>query len=292
VTVEGNATVHGNVYGGSESGFVQRETNVDIKGNSKILTVTENNNTTDGNVFGGGRGVSGFDMAGRVRGNAKTTISGSSTVNGNVYGGGELGFVGKFAVSANGRNYDWQKIKNQQDKEEETGTCTVIINSATAEVKGDVFGAGKGEAITFKCEPAMTRTTSVSVNAGTVDGNVYGGGEVGRVDENTVVTIGAATGESAPDIKGSVFGAGAGLGTHGYSALVRGNTYVTVQNHAAVGHSVYGGGEIASVVKYGLDDQKMPSVMPQYQETSLVLVRELHLILTRTMQTGLNVPDA
>ena len=262
-TIDGNATVKGNVYGGGESGFVQRETDVKIQGSGKILTVTDTNTntTTDGNVFGGGRGVSGFDLAGRVRGNAKTTISGSSTVNGNVYGGGELGFVGKFAVSANGRNYDWQKIKNQQDKEEETGTCTVIINSATAEVKGDVFGAGKGEAITFKCEPAMTRTTSVSVNAGTVDGNVYGGGEVGRVDENTVVTIGAATGESAPDIKGSVFGAGAGLGTHGYSALVRGNTYVTVQNHAAVGHSVYGGGEIASVGKYGLDDQKMPSVL-------------------------------
>ena len=260
-TIDGNASVHGNVYGGSESGFVQRETDVNIQGSSKILTVTDTNTntTTDGNVFGGGRGVSGFDKAGRVRGNAKTTISGSSTVNGNVYGGGELGFVGKF--SANGRNYDWQKIKNQQDKEEETGTCTVIINSATAEVKGDVFGAGKGEAITFKCEPAMTRTTSVSISNGTVGGNVYGGGEVGRVDENTVVTIGADTGDSAPHITGSVFGAGAGLGTHGYSALVRGNTTVTIQNHATVGHSVYGGGEIASVGKYGLDDQKMPSVL-------------------------------
>ena len=262
-TIEGNASVHGNVYGGSESGFVQRETDVKIQGDSKILTVTdtENNTTTDGNVFGGGRGVSGFDKAGRVRGNATTTISGSSTVNGNVYGGGELGFVGKFSVSANGRNYDWQNITNQAGTEEETGTCTVIINSAAAEVKGDVFGAGKGEAITFKCEPAMTRTTSVSINNGTVGGNVYGGGEVGRVDQDTRVTIGAETGDSAPHITNSVFGAGAGLGTHGYSALVRGNTYVTVQNHATVGHSVYGGGEIASVGKYGLDEQKMPSVL-------------------------------
>ena len=260
-TVEGNTSVHGSVYGGSESGFVQRETNVVIQGSSKILTVTDNNTTTDGNVFGGGRGVSGFDKAGRVRGNATTTIGGSSTVNGNIYGGGELGFVGKFSVSPNGRNYDWQKITNQAGTEEETGTCTVIVNSATAEIKGDVFGAGKGEAITFKCEPAMTRTTSVSISAGTVGGNVYGGGEVGRVDQDTEVTIGAATGDSAPHITGSVFGAGAGVGTHGYSALVRGNTYVTVQNHATVGHSVYGGGEIASVGKYGLDPQKMPSVL-------------------------------
>ena len=261
VTIEGNASVHGSVYGGSESGFVQRETDVKIQGSAEILTVTENNTTTDGNVFGGGRGVSGFDMAGRVRGNATTTIGGSSTVNGTVYGGGELGFVGKFTPYPNGRNYEWKTIENQSGDEETTGLCTVLINSATAEVKGDVFGAGKGEAITFKCEPAMTKTTNVSVSAGTVGGNVYGGGEVGRVDQDTRVTIGAATGESTPHITGSVFGAGAGLGTHGYSALVRGNTYVTVQNHATVGHSVYGGGEIASVGKYGLDLQKMPSIL-------------------------------
>lgn len=263
VTIEGNATVNGSVYGGSESGFVQRETDVKIQGSSKIVTTQTDTNgkPKNGHVFGGGKGVSGFDKAGRVRGNASTTISGSGTVNGNVYGGGELGFVGKFSVSPNGRNYDWQKITNQNNQEETTGLCTVLVNSATAEVKGDVFGAGKGEAITFKCEPAMTRTTSVSITNGTVGGNVYGGGEVGRVDQDTRVTIGNPTGSSAPHITGSVFGAGAGLATHGYSALVRGNTYVTVQNHATVGHSVYGGGEIASVGKYGLDDQKMPSVL-------------------------------
>ena len=262
-TVEGNAQVKGNVYGGSESGFVQRKTDVTIQGSSKILTTGTDTDgkPINGNVFGGGKGVSGFDMAGRVRGNANLSISGSSTVNGNVYGGGELGYVGKFSVSPNGRNYNWQNITNQDGNEETTGTCTVIINSATAEVKGNVFGAGKGEAITFKCEPAMTRTTVVNVNAGKVGGNVYGGGEIGRVDEDTRVTIGAATGDSEPQITNSVFGAGAGLETHGYSALVRGNTYVTVQNHAMVGHSVYGGGEIASVGKYGLDEQKMPSVL-------------------------------
>ena len=272
-TIEGNATVNGNVYGGSESGFVQRETNVNIKGSCKILTVTdtENNTTTDGNVFGGGKGVSGFDKAGRVRGNATTTISESSTVHGNVYGGGEFGFVGKFTVSADGRDYTWQKITNQEEEEEETGTCTVTINSATAEVKGNVFGAGKGKDDTFKCEQAMVKETSVAISAGTVNGSVYGGGEVGRVDQNTAVTIGdegadktgagSATGADAPVIGGSVFGAGAGVETHGYSALVRGNTEVTVQGNAKVGESVYGGGMIASVGKYALDKFQMPSIL-------------------------------
>ena len=258
VTIDGNASVHGSVYGGSESGFVQRETDVKIQGSCKILTITgTDDKPIEGNVFGGGKGLSGFEKAGRVRGNATTAISGSSTINGNVYGGGALGFVGKFTPSGN--DYEWQIITNQQNQEETTGLCTVGITGGT--VNGDVFGAGKGEATTFKCEAAMTRETSVSISAGTVKGNVYGGGEVGRVDQDTEVTIGAATGESAPDIKGSVFGAGAGLGTHGYSALVRGNTTLTVQNHATVGHSIYGGGEIASVGKYGLDGQKMPSIL-------------------------------
>lgn len=271
-TVEGNATVKGSVYGGSESGFVQRETDVKIQGSSKIETTTDTNGKAiNGNVFGGGRGVSGFNMAGRVRGNAKTTISGSSTVYGTVYGGGELGFVGKFEKSTDdyGTIYNWSTIKNQANVDENTGLCTVEINSATAEVKGHVFGAGKGEAETFECEPAMTKTTSVTISAGKVGGNVYGGGEVGRVDKNTEVTIGdgtsdgagSETGTDAPVIAGSVFGAGAGLETHGYSALVRGNATVTIQGNANVGQSVYGGGQIASVGRYALDKFQMPSLL-------------------------------
>ena len=275
VTIDGNASVHGSVYGGSESGFVQKETDVKIQGSSKILTVTDtgNNTTTDGNVFGGGKGVAGFDKAGRVRGNATTTIS-SGTVSGNVYGGGELGHVGKFTETADGR-YLMQKITvkdaNDQDKEIETGLCTVSVTGGkigpdnnTDKDKGNVFGAGKGKDDTFKCEKAMAMNTSVSVSGGTVNGNVYGGGEIGRVEYDTEVQIGSGDGAgetSSPTISGSVYGAGRGVVTHGYSALVRKDTKVTIEGDAYVGHSAYGGGEIASVGRYGLDDQKMPSIL-------------------------------
>ena len=81
--------------------------------------------------------------------------------------------------------------------------------------------------------------------------------EIGRVEKNTVVTIGIGDGvapdgtpTSAPEIKGSVFGGGKGKETHGYAALVRGNPTVVIQGNAKVGHSVYGGGEIASVARY------------------------------------------
>ena len=93
-------------------------------------------------------------------------------------------------------------------------------------------------------------------------GNVYGGGEIGRVEKNTVVTIGTESGTSAPIINGDVFGAGSGILTHGYSALVRGNSTVTIQSGAKVKKSVYGGGEIASVGRYTLVDENNQSQYP------------------------------
>ena len=145
-----------------------------------------------------------------------------------------------------------------------------------AHITGNVFGGGKGKADNFLCDKAMIGeegkgvdedfndtdyedgNTNVLIVNGTVDGNVYGGGEIGRVEKNTRVEIGIGDGvdetnaspTSAPEIKGDVFGAGSGVETHGYSALVRGNPTVIIQGNAKVRGSVYGGGEIASVARY------------------------------------------
>ena len=274
LTIDESATVNGSAYGGSESGFVQRNTEVEIKGSSHVGTTSP---VLIGHVFGGGKGVRGFDKAGRVRGNTEVTIGGSAQVTGNVYGGGELGFVGKFNYTSDGKSYLWQNIKSKTPPPDSisTGASVVTITGGTIgyeggttanHASGHVFGAGKGEDNTFKCEPAIMRTASVSITNGTVYGNVYGGGQIARVDENTSVTIGdgdgvgsGSTPTSAPDIKGSVFGAGAGVETHGYSALVRGNTTVIVEGNAKVKKNVYGGGEIASVGKYSLDENNMPT---------------------------------
>ena len=145
------------------------------------------------------------------------------TIRGSVYGGGNLADV---------------KINTE-------------VNMSAGQVAGNVYGGGKGKADTFTCEKAMVGVnddgvtiegtgesatytlkeggTTVSISGGTIDGNVYGGGEVGRVERNAKVTIGDEDNAgSAPIVKGSVFGAGAGLVTHGYSALVRGTSSVTV----------------------------------------------------------------
>ena len=66
-----------------------------------------------------------------------------------------------------------------------------IVTVSGGEVKKHVFGAGKGEQEnSFECERAMVYRTSVIVKNGKVDGNVYGGGEIGRVENNTAVIVG------------------------------------------------------------------------------------------------------
>ena len=272
VTIGGDGVVKGNVYGGSESGFVQDDTRVTIKGsNCEIGT------TTYGNVFGGGRGLDTFAEAGKVKGTTTVAIE-AGAVKGNVYGGGELGDVGLIDKTdkKDGQltyNYFWKQtdgsIANVAENNKITGTnnntgiCTVNISGGTIGTSGtvsaehgNVYGAGRGTDITWWCEKAIAYATNVTITAGTVNGNVYGGGQIGRVEDDGKVTIGTANeteSGSKPDIKGDVFGAGAGLATHGYSALLRGNTEVAVQGFAKIGGNVYGGGETASVGRFRVD---------------------------------------
>ena len=196
-----------------------------------------------GSVFGGGNNAD-------VKIDASVNIS-TGQVYGNVYGGGNLGNVGTYTQKPydNVGNYNWTSG---------TGHSQVTISNGTIGIEGDlsdnhgnVFGGGKGKENTFWCERGMVYSTNVSISKGIVKGDVFGGGEVGRVEQNTTVTIDAEL-EDVTDIKGDVFGAGKGLDTHGYSALVRGNPTVTVQGYAKVRGNVYGGGEIASVGKHSL----------------------------------------
>ena len=173
-------------------------------------------------------------------------------------------------------------------------------NEAT--ITGNVFGGGKGEAKlsgdgAFQCAKGMigvdgdgidypeggTNVTIANGSVGTIEkgklkagtGNVYGGGEIGRVEKNTVVTIGLEDDDTnTPTILGNVFGAGKGVETHGYSALVRGNTSVTIQGKAKVGGSVYGGGEIASVGRYNVVGGRPTSLKNPNSGNCIVTVRD------------------
>lgn len=189
-----------------------------LTGSTATAQDTPTGPTVHGNVYGGGN-------AADVKINTTVNIE-TGTVEGNVYGGGNVGDVGMYTVTVNNgsKEYTWQQVDG-----EETGKCIVNVSGGTVgsediattdHASGHVFGAGKGKDDTFECEKAMVRTTSVSIDNCTVWGNVYGGGQVGRVDQHTAVTIGngdgvesGSTPTSKPIIKGNVFGAGAGLET-------------------------------------------------------------------------------
>ena len=226
----------------------------------------------DGNVFGAARGAKDIvqtdrDDLSRVR-ETSVTVSGGE-VRGNVYGGGELGDVGTI-IKNTSYNYTWEKNGSGPntagnngitENNTNTGICNVTITGgtigSTTAGTGNVFGGGKGDANTWWCEKAMAFATNVSISEASgantvVYGTVYGGGEIGRVEDDSKVIIGTLDGTDTPDIKGSVFGAGKGLATRGYSALVRGNSIVTVQGSAQVGGNVFGGGEEASLGRFNL----------------------------------------
>ena len=280
----------GQIYGGGSAAEVIGNTTVDIG----TITVSEDAGAiiTNGNYINPDAteyksdatkhyipiegGVYGGGMNAAVDGNTTVNIGTAAqslgvNIAGNIYGGGKEGDVtGNTQVNV-------CAVKSTTD---ETYEAT-IPSTAGVTITGNVYGGGKGIADSFTCEKAMVGTdgagatdanyaygrTNVIIGNGKVDGNVYGGGEVGRVEMNTSVTIGlgdgvtSGTSTSAPEITHSVFGGGKGLETHGYSALVRGNPSVIVQGNAKVRENVYGGGQIASVARYNVaktDDEGAP----------------------------------
>ena len=246
-------------------------TTVNVKGG----TIGVSGTVGDGNVFGAARGSKDVVQADRddiARVSVTNVEVSGGIVMGNVYGGGELGDVGTIVKNTSDYNYTWQKTGGGDNTPSNngitgtntnTGICNVTIIGGTigsTTAGGNVFGGGKGDANTWWCEKAIAFATNVSIskgsdaeNAPVVYGTVYGGGEIGRVEDDTKVIIGTADGGDEPDIKGNVFGAGKGMATRGYSALVRGNSIVTVQGSAKVGGNVFGGGEEASLGRFNLD---------------------------------------
>ena len=240
LTIKGNTYVRGMVDGNipePDAGYA------DIDDASVLLYGVSTGGTLYGGVFGGGDASAVNEDTEVLIDNSPSSESEASKTICNVFGGGNVASVG--------------------------GNTKVTIQGGT--IEKNVFGGGKGEADEFSCSKAMVGVNNAGAGAdltteenknkgtkvtisngtisnGTVNGNVYGGGEVGRVEWNTQVTIGA--GEGTPIINGSVFGAGAGVATHGYAALVRGNSTVTIQGNAKVLQNVYGGGEQATVGRY------------------------------------------
>lgn len=254
-------TITGNIYGGGNLGLVTSEAQIDIIGGtitgniygggnaagvaSSKVSINSNEKIT-GSVFGGSYNITeaagntqkntfvqlikaeiegavfgGSDTDGLVSDTAKVEVNGSAVVTDGIFGGGS-----KAAL----------QIQPQ---------VTVAENAAYT---GSIFGGGKGE---LKTKNRLARaflriftasdlvdanvpSTNVVIN-GTVNGDVFGGGEyatVGTMDENAdAETLMQAVSKVTVNgtVNGMVFGGGQNAPVAGDTAVrVTGGTYSTI----------------------------------------------------------------
>ena len=162
-------------------------------------------------------------------GNVNLIINGGTV--GNIYGGCDVkgNVEGKINVTVDNAG---------------SSTCPLFV--------GNVFGASN----LTEYEPTGTSNVDspdVQIQNGTVggtatfqsgaitfEGNVFGGGNEGKITSNPKVTIGYTDNTKSATVNGNVYGGG-------NAADVEGNTKVLLQGNAEVKTNVFGGGKSADV---------------------------------------------
>ncbi len=288
VTIDGK--VEKNVYGGGAFGAIGGSTTVSVSG-----TVGTNGSEADGNVYGGGQGLATSVDLGKVNGSSVVTISGTAKGNvygggaygqvagstdvtvsgnigtkdseyGNVYGAGQgvasgdptigqVASVTKVLIKNGANVYNSVYGGGAHGNVTSTSKLPVTVESG-ATVYKNVFGGGYGNSETYsENDGNIAGSTEVTI-AGTVEGNVYGGGGYGVVNGTTSVSVNGT-------VNGIVYGGGFGfqgkksnlsatvtitggnVGGNVYggaqNGMSEGNTSVTMTS-AKIGGTVYGGG--------------------------------------------------
>ena len=283
----GTSYVEGNIFGGGRgfngdaltAGVVSGNVKMYIKG-GQIL----------GSIYGGGRlgsvgtylvpvdnsnyGALIPDGKQQVIGGADITAAGTThghiTIN---ISGGTIGNSHEYKVPTGNWTQSWKDSNNIPYTE--FGSADSDKNRLMHTKGGNVFAGCMGRLYKLNGttlipnwpDMGKARKTVLNISGGTIKSNVYGGGELGAVEEGTTVSItGGIIGTEVYDgtdalptyTFGSVFGGGYGsdrnvtgtlrsvVNARDYAGLVTGNTSVTM----SAGHvwgSVYGGGELAKV---------------------------------------------
>ena len=205
--------IYGSVYGGGRDGLVRRSAKVTInKGTIGLPYSSDDVYSRDrGNVYGAGSGMSTWDgthhgtSSGTVVGKT-TVIINDGTIHQNVYGGGAMASVGP--------------LKNGEDyASKDLSLCTVTINGGNIGTRsehttngygGNVFGSSRGgDFATGESTDNLATTiwTQVNIKGGTINGDVFGGGEAGCVKKSTEVNLTGGT------IADDAYGGGKGTTT-------------------------------------------------------------------------------
>ncbi len=270
-TVTSNVVVNTNVpnvYGGNNAGGTTTTSNVTI------------NNGQHQNVFGGGNEAS--------TGTTNVNIVGGTTID--AYGGGnQAGITVQTNVNVTGGFTNNVYGGSNQSGTNTVAKSNVIINEQDASSSNataiNVYGGNNASGVTL--DPNITFTygvvsnvygggneadvtkTTVRIIDGEID-NVYGGGNAARVTTNTDLQItggiinenvygggneGIVSGTSNASIKDATVLGSAYGGGNGISAIVQGNSTLTIQGNAIIGFEecsapqegcVFGGGNAAS----------------------------------------------
>ena len=263
IKTSGNPTIHGDVYGGAESGITEGNTSITINGG------TLGNGNNGGNVYGGGLGALNGSQdviaSANVNGNTYVKIDkanyASTSADYYIYGGGNLAsdVGGKTEVIINdcsttdqvtvyGGGYGSNTSANNAyvtinkfDTESNTQQPTPITQYGLSAV----YGGGNAGPVHGK--------TNVALNGGQIFGDVFGGGNVASVgteypstgsdEEKTqyLNTYASQYGTAlsmygvGPIVYGNIYGGG-------NKANVYGNTSVGVSNGTFAGE-IFGGGK-------------------------------------------------
>ncbi len=281
------ATV-GNMFGGSNNNGALQFSNVYVLDKAKI-----------GNVFGGGNKA-------EITATTNVDIS-DSEVTENVYGGGNQASVGTYTdvditnstinkVYGGGNAGTVAYVNNGKPANLNTTNVDIINGSVVGTVYGggcsaaigansnvyienstitNVFGGGEGKNAT------VVGTTNVNINGVDANGetgkvsileNIYGGGDQGKVNENTIITT------SKTEVNNNIFGGGnqadVGMNTAvtisqttarnvyggGMNGAVDGATAVAILEQSTINNNVFGGGskgDVAGNTVVNLDNSKV-----------------------------------
>ena len=277
IVVLNSGTINGAIYGGSNQNGTVQESLVNINSNVPTVyggnnnggtTVTSNVNLNSGNIttaYGGGN-------------KAQTTTSNVTlrgATAGSVFGGGNSAGVGTTNVNlVSGTATDVYGGSNSAGTVDQSN---VVTNNATNLTVTSVYGGNNAGGKTVNAllnmvggtytniygggNNADTDYTTVNVNGINVTGNFFGGGNNANVNYNTNVNfvsssiagdifgggnLGEILGNSNVKISNSTVNGSAYAGGNGVTAIVYGNTNITVHNGSVINEHVFGGGNAAN----------------------------------------------
>lgn len=178
--------------------------------------------TVNYSVFGGSNGSTGNEGDGTLNGTPYIYIGGTATI-------GDKNLISNNTTLFGAESGSVFGIGNGRSGYSTIGSCdnAIIIINDKATINNNVYGGGNlGK---------VNKNTNVNTNNITVEDSIYGGGNAAVVGENTNIHI------SNTNVNDSVYAGG-----NGVLAVVNGNTNLDIDDNTTIGKHVFGGGNAAA----------------------------------------------